>query len=447
MADPAVPARAPAARPPAAPADPPSRALHMASPADGPWAGDPLASLVRLAVDDDDSGGLVAAAAAELGGPLGLVALTGEALAHAPDDAGGRRALALAGAVARRAGTSLPAGWRVLAVAPRHARRALLAVGTDDADEDAAPLLDVIVALLGEQLLRAGLRRDQTAALLRRLLSEPGMGAERARGEAAAIGLTLPDTSWAAVVAWRAGAPDPAPLDAIDREARRLAPGSLTATVGGRLVLLHPAGEPAADVAAWVERVVARARILAPCADARAVAGDEPVALGELGGHVTRLVRLCGCVMRSEPPRTVVRARRYALEGLLRDSVAPAQARVFVDDLLGALIAWDRDHRADLLRVLEAALDNPRHDLAAQRCFMHRNTFRHRLHKAHEVLGDDLADAEMRLAVHVALKLRRATAGAPRGGSAAGRRTAAAPRRGEPFASAPTPRSRPAGAR
>jgi hypothetical protein len=446
MADPAVPPRAPAAHPPPDADHPPPHALRLADPADGPWAGDPLASLVRLAVDDDDSCGLVAAAAAELGGPLGLVALTGEALAHAPDDAGGRRALAVAGAVARSAGTTLPAGWRVLAVAPRDARRALLAVGTDGSDA-AAPLLDVIVALLGEQMLRAGLRRGQTAAFLRRLLGEPGMGTDRARHEAAALGLTLPDTTWAAVVAWRGGSPHPADLDAIDRDARRLAPGSLTATVGGCLVLLHPAGDPATDVVAWVERVVARVRAVAPCADARAVAGDAAVALGDLGPHVARLVRLCGWVTGDEPAQTVVRARRYALEGLLRESVAPAQARVFVDDLLGAVIAWDRDHRSDLLRVLEAALDTPRQDLAAQRCFMHRNTFRHRLHRAHEVLGDDLADPEMRLAVHVALKLRRASASAPRGRDAAGRRIAAARRRGEPFASAPAPLAPPAATR
>jgi hypothetical protein len=39
---------------------------------------------------------------------------------------------------------------------------------------------------------------------------------------------------------------------------------------------------------------------------------------------------------------------------------------------------------------------------------MHRNTFRHRLKQATDVLGDDLEDPDVRLAVHVALKLRRA---------------------------------------
>jgi purine catabolism regulator len=79
-----------------------------------------------------------------------------------------------------------------------------------------------------------------------------------------------------------------------------------------------------------------------------------------------------------------------------------------VEDCLGPLIAWDREHGSDLLRVLEAALDFPRHDRAASRCFMHRNTFRHRLRQATELLEDDLSHPDVRLAVHVALKLRHA---------------------------------------
>jgi DNA-binding PucR family transcriptional regulator len=109
----------------------------------------------------------------------------------------------------------------------------------------------------------------------------------------------------------------------------------------------------------------------------------------------------------------VTRARQHVLEDLLGGSVAPAEARRFVDDLLGTLIAWDHDHHSDLARVLEAALDHPRHDVAAQRCFMHRNTFRHRLQKARDLVGDDLSDPETRLAVHVALKLRQVAARTP----------------------------------
>jgi DNA-binding PucR family transcriptional regulator len=45
---------------------------------------------------------------------------------------------------------------------------------------------------------------------------------------------------------------------------------------------------------------------------------------------------------------------------------------------------------------------------------MHRNTFRHRLRQAAEALGDDLDDPDVRIAVHVALKLRKVLTAQPR---------------------------------
>jgi sugar diacid utilization regulator len=261
--------------------------------------------------------------------------------------------------------------------------------------------------------VRAALRWDKTEAFLRRLVSDPAVSLERARAEAASLGLALPDDYWPAVVAWDGGAPTPAELDGIGRAARRRAFGGQAVTVRGQLVVLHPPGACAADVIAWVEQIVAVARTIAPSLDARAVAADHEVALSELRGEVTRLARLCA---HGGTTPAVTRARQHALADLLSGSVAPAEAGRFVDDLLGPLIAWDRDHRSNLVQVLEAALDHPRHDVAAQRCFMHRNTFRHRLRKARDLVGDDLADPDTRVAVHVALKLRRvtATSGAPR---------------------------------
>src|SRR4051794_6202510 len=369
---------------------------------------DRLAAFVRLAVDEDDSSRLVEAAAAELGRPLGLVGVAGEPLAHAPDDPGGRQALAVARAAARRAAMGPPPGWRVVTVGPADTRRAVLAVGAGASGAGGA-LLDPIVALLGEQLLRRGLRRDETEAFIRRLVSEP-VGAERARAEASALGLAIPDAYWPAVVGWEGGAPSPAELDGIGRMARCRAPGSLAVTVHGQLVLLHPPRARAADVMGWIEQTVAVARTTAPALGARAVAGDGEVALHDLHDQVVRLARLCAHGAAAPP---VTRARQHALGDLLGESVAPAEAGRFVDDLLGTLIAWDRDHHSDLIRVLEAALDHPRHDVAAQRCFMHRNTFRHRLQKARDLVGDDLTDPETRLAVHLALKLRQVAARTP----------------------------------
>jgi DNA-binding PucR family transcriptional regulator len=164
----------------------------------------------------------------------------------------------------------------------------------------------------------------------------------------------------------------------------------------------------------WIEQVVAVARTMS-AVGARAVVADQEVALSDLHAHVARLARLCA---RAGPAPPVTRARQHALDDLLSESVAAAEAQRFVDDLLGAVIAWDHDHHSDLIRVLEAALDHSRHDVAAQRCFMHRNTFRHRLGKVRDLLGDDLTDPDTRLAVHVALKLHMATAATERASAA-----------------------------
>jgi hypothetical protein len=370
-----------------------------------------VASLVRLAIEDDDPQRLVTAAAAELRQPMGLVAPTGEPLGHAPDDAAGRRALAIATGIAAGSTAGVPPGWRVVRLVPAHSRRAVLALGTGPcAAPDLEPLLDLVVALLGEQLVRSALRRRQVGSFLRRLVSEPGLAAERAREEASAVGLELPAAYWPAVLSWDAGPPAADIVERVDREARRLHGGGLTAASNGRMVLLHPGDGGLSSVMSWLEHIVAEAGSAAPQSHPQIVAGEAPVALEDLGANVARLKRLSGYGPRTNPGRPVVAARQYALERLLGEALAPEEARSFVDDLLGGLIAWDREHRSDLLRVLEAALDSDRHDQAAHRCYMHRNTFRLRLRKALLVLGDDLEDPGVRLAVHVALKLRHITA-------------------------------------
>src|SRR3954447_9597213 len=270
---------------------------------------DRLAAIVRLAVEEDDSSGLVEAAAAELGRPLGLVGMAGEPLAHAPDSSCGREALAVARAVARRAAMGPPPGWRVVTIGPAGSRRAVLAVGAGRPGVGGGVLLDPILALLGEQLLRRGLRRDETEAFMRRLVSEP-VGVQSARAEAAALGLALPDAYWPAVVGWDDIVPTPAVLDGLGRAAPGRAPGSLVVALHGHMVLLHPPGARASDVMGWIEQVVAVARTTARALGARAVAADQDVPLPELPEQVARLARLCA---RGGPAPPVTRARQHAL--------------------------------------------------------------------------------------------------------------------------------------
>jgi hypothetical protein len=234
------------------------------------------------------------------------------------------------------------------------------------------------------------------------------LGAERARRDAAALGLTLADAYWPALLTW-AVARTPAPVvDRIQRDAKELVRGALTTTLGARMVLLHPGGGGTGKAFAWFEQVVELVRTAAPAPAAQAIAAAAPVELDVLGQEVGMLDHLRGLERPARDDRPVISAREYALDRLLQRIVATPEAPQFVEDRLGRLIAWDQEHGSDLVRVLEAALDFPRHDQAASRCFMHRNTFRHRLRLATRVLGDALEDPDARLAVHVAVKLHRA---------------------------------------
>lgn len=368
------------------------------------------ATLVHLAVDSDDPAGLVAAAARELGQPMGVVAVDGELLGHAPHDASGRRALAVAAAAARTRLVA-PPGWRIVPITHAALRLGFLATGIDESrDSNRQRLLDLVATLLGEQLRRTELLRAQTATFVRRLVSDPHVGAERARQEAASLGLLLADAYRPAVLAWHGATPPPNVLERLAREPARRVSGGLTAMLDGRMVLLHPAGHAGANPLAWFGDVVERAQALAPRSGAQAVAAEADVALDELRDRIEKLVDLSRLGVRADPDRPVICAPDYALDRLLRDNVAESAAQSFVQDRLGAIIAWDREHGSGLLDVLEAALDSPRHDRAARRCFMHRNTFRHRLRQATQLLGDDLEDPDVRLGVHVALKLRRGLA-------------------------------------
>jgi sugar diacid utilization regulator len=391
----------------------------------GSWA-----DLIHAAVDSDDPADCVAAAARALGGPVGFAGSAGQTLGHTPRGPGGRRAAAIAAAGA--AGGVTPPGWRMLPVVHAGARLGILAVGPTRERQPEETLIDLVATLLGEQLKRSALVHAQIAALLRRLVGAPGLDARRLRREAATLGLPLCEGYWPAILVWDASRTPGAIVERIHREATRLADGALATTLARRTVLLHPSGATAAAARAWIAAVVERVRAADAASGAYAILAEHSVELTMLAVEVARLDGLSGLGQRGDGASQVVSAREYALDRLLQENVPAAAAKSFVEDRLGSLIAWDREHGSDLLLVLEAALDLPRHDQAAQRCFMHRNTFRQRLKLAVEVLGDPLEEPNARLAVHVALKLRGAAVQPRRPGTrlASMRETAAPPAAG-----------------
>jgi hypothetical protein len=364
---------------------------------------EPVTSLVRVAIESDAPQQLVAAAHVALGKPLGLVGPAGEALARAPDAPAGERALA----IARAAATSrlvAPPGWWIVDIARASSAFGYLAIGERNGREDPSPeLIGLLSKLLADQLQRVVLLRERTTELLRHLISDAEASPARARQEAAASGLELADSYWPAMLGWRGRAPRPEVVDAIHREPDSGPHGALGVTLAGRTLLLHP-GNGALD---WFREVAARARQLVPSACPQVIVGERVLGLEDLSAGVAELDALWRIGPRGDGDEPLVSVRHYALDLLLARTADTPEAAEFVRQQIGPLIAWDQRYLTDFLTVLEAGLDMPRHDVAAARCFMHRNTFRHRFRHATTILGDTLEDPEVRLAVHIALKLRR----------------------------------------
>ena len=370
---------------------------------------EPVTSLVRVAIESDAPQQLVAAAQEALGKPLGLAGPAGEALGRAPDTPAGERALA----IARAAATShlvAPPGWWIVNIARTSSRFGYLAIGERHGREDPSPeLVGLLSTLLADQLQRVALLRDRTTELLRQLVSDAQANPSRARSEAAAAGLELADTYWAGLLGWRGHRPRSEVVDAVLRDADTGARGALGVPLAGRTVLLHPgdAGRDGNGALDWFREVASRAGHVAPSARPQVIVGERLLELADLSAGVAELDALWRIGPRREGDQLLVSVRHFALDLLLSRTAGTREATEFVRQQVGPLIAWDQQHQSDLLTVLEAGLDMPRHDVAAARCFMHRNTFRHRFRVATTILGDALEDPEVRLAVHIALKLRR----------------------------------------
>ena len=369
-----------------------------------------VTSLVRVAVESDGPARLIGAAQELLGQPLGLAGPAGEALGRAPDTETGERALAIARAAATNRLVA-PPGWRILSINRASVRFGFLAIGDGNrGDHRGNDQVELLSTLLADQLQRVALLRARAGELLRRLLGDPDLGPARARREAAECGLELAGAYWPAMLGWCGRAPRPDVAATLDAEAFTRAGGALNVALGEQMILLHPGGGAEAGERAleWFRSVAGRAQRLAPSARPQVIVGERALPLDELSAGVAELGAVWRTARRGANERSVVSVRHYALDRLLARFADTEEARDFVRRQIGPLIAWEEEHQGDLLSVLETGLDFPRHDVAAARCFMHRNTFRHRLRHAVDVLGDPLEDPAARLAVHVALKLHRA---------------------------------------
>ncbi len=93
----------------------------------------------------------------------------------------------------------------------------------------------------------------------------------------------------------------------------------------------------------------------------------------------------------------------YRLLGQLDDIVA---VRDFCDEVIGPLVKYDRDHRSSLVLTIEQYFNHHGNvSQTAESLFVHRNTLLYRLDRIQDLTGHDLNQSDMRLALHLALKL------------------------------------------
>ena len=78
----------------------------------------------------------------------------------------------------------------------------------------------------------------------------------------------------------------------------------------------------------------------------------------------------------------------------------------FVMQIIGPLVRYDEEHRGSLMQTLSAYFSNHGNiSKTAESLFVHRNTLLYRMDRIQELTGQDLNNSDMRLALHLSLKL------------------------------------------
>jgi sugar diacid utilization regulator len=215
---------------------------------------------------------------------------------------------------------------------------------------------------------------------------------------------------WPCLLSWVRGKPTDTALQEIRNAARCQDSRSVLITVDrDTQVLLFPEdslrGPDRKRLRDAISAVVDVVKARRPGVEIQAVIGDRVGPGVPLALVASRLRRL----RRYAFPRwgdPVIWARSDSLACLL-EPLDPRRVAAFVQNQLAGLRVYDREHGTNLQRVLELALDHDSRNNAARAAYMHRNTFRRQLHKAVELIDVNLASPEERLALHLALKMRK----------------------------------------
>lgn len=132
---------------------------------------------------------------------------------------------------------------------------------------------------------------------------------------------------------------------------------------------------------------------------------SEPTALTGLTGMTEAARHAMAVAQRASGPVRVTGGHEVSSHAVLLANV-PADVRaIFTERVLGAVLAYDDEHRAGLVDTLRAFLDcDGSWTRAARALHMHVNTVRYRIDKVEQLSGRDLSTLHARIDLYLALQ-------------------------------------------
>jgi PucR family transcriptional regulator, purine catabolism regulatory protein len=104
--------------------------------------------------------------------------------------------------------------------------------------------------------------------------------------------------------------------------------------------------------------------------------------------------------------RQIVEFNSLGVYQLLTELETIPAVEDFASQIIAPLAAYDKEHRGSLVQTLEAYFDHHGNiSRTAENLFVHRNTLLYRMDRIQELTGQDLNNSNMRLALHLSLKL------------------------------------------
>jgi purine catabolism regulator len=251
----------------------------------------------------------------------------------------------------------------------------------------------IVAAQIQSQRAERTMRQRISAALLHEIVDGDAGAPVRARVHS----LEVPDDALATVLVRPAAGSELALTDALhDGLLDRDVPALVGTHRGDLIVLAAVDGDP--EDVARVARDLVRAAGAGPCAIGVGSAGPLRHAQAS---YREALV----AVGYAQPPDEEIVSFTQLGAALAWLPSEPERLALLVDSTIGPLLAYDREHAADLVRSLRELLQAGRSpSQAARRLHVHRNTLAYRLRKIEALTGRSLESMEDRVELWLGLR-------------------------------------------